>query len=91
MKRRVIATLLRGTGPGREREVVWARRFAYMDTAMPRILQLAIREGEAGDIVEFGSDEFGFQLGVLHLRQGGKYDFVMSELVKHSPTLLKLM
>lgn len=88
---RVTATFLRSTGPGREMQRLWTRRYAYFDTAMPRAVQLALSQGVEGDIVEFTSSELGFQMGVLRVKAGGKFDVEMSPLVKASPTLLKLM
>lgn len=92
-RRRVTATLMRKTGPGVDhtRVPVWTRHYAYFDTAMPRAVQLALSQGVEGDIVEFTSSELGFQMGVLRVKAGGKFDVEMSPLVKASPTLLKLM
>lgn len=84
---RVIATMMRG----REKEVLWVRRYAYFDTAMPRAVQLALTYGVEGDIVEFSSTEYGFQLGILRVGRGNRYEMEMNPLVKASPTLLKLM
>lgn len=85
--RRVIATMMRG----KSKEVIMVRRYSYFDTAMPRMLQLAISYCNEGDLVEFASIEHGFQLGTLHILKGGKFEMSMSPLVKSSPTLLKLM
>ncbi|MND14850.1 hypothetical protein D3C80_50540 [compost metagenome] len=85
--RRVIATMYRG----RSKEVIMVRRYAYFDTAMPRMLQLAISYCNEGDFIEIASIEFGYQLGVLHIRKNGKFEMEMSSLVKASPSLLKLM
>lgn len=85
--RRVIATMYRG----RSKEVIMVRRYAYFDTAMPRMLQLAISYCNEGDFIEIASIEFGYQLGVLHIRKNGRFEMEMSSLVKASPSLLKLM
>ena len=85
--RRVIATMTRG----KSKKVIMVRRYAYFDTAMPRMLQLAISYCNEGDFIEFASIEFGYQLGVLHVRKNGRFEIEMSDLVKSSPTLLKLM
>ncbi|MNN70247.1 hypothetical protein D3C81_1860870 [compost metagenome] len=58
---------------------------------MPRMLQLAISYCNEGDFIEIASIEFGYQLGVLHIRKNGKFEMEMSSLVKASPSLLKLM
>jgi len=86
-KRRVIATMTRGTS----KEVIMVRRYSYFDTAMPRMLQLAISYCNEGDFIEFAGIDLGFQLGILHVRKGGRFDMEMSPLVKSSPSLLKLM
>lgn len=86
-RRRVIATMTRG----KSKEVIMVRHYNYFDTAMPRMLQLAISYCNEGDFIEFASTEFGHQLGVLHVRKGGRFEMEMSSLVKASPSLLKLM
>lgn len=85
--RRVVATMTRG----RSKEVIMVRRYSYFDTAMPRMLQLAISYCNEGDFIEFASIEHGFQLGILHILKDGRFEMVMSPLVKSSPSLLKLM
>lgn len=87
VKRRVTATMTRG----KSKEVILVRKFNYFDTAMPRMLQLAISYCNEGDFVTFDSNEFGFQLGVLHIRKGGRFEMDMNPIVKSSPSLLKLM
>jgi hypothetical protein len=86
-RRRVIATMTRG----KSKEVIMVRHYSYFDTAMPRMLQLAISYCNEGDFITFDSAEFGHQLGVLHIRKGGRFEMEMSPLVKSSPSLLKLM
>jgi len=86
-RRRVVATMYRG----RSKDVIMVRHYNYFDTAMPRMLQLAISYCNEGDFIEFASTEFGHQLGVLHIRKGGRFEMDMSNLVKASPSLLKLM
>lgn len=86
-RRRVLAVMMRG----RSKDVILTRHYGYFDTAMPRMLQLAISYCNEGDFVEFTSIEHGFQLGVLHVRKGGRFEVEMSPLVKSSPALLKLM
>lgn len=85
--RRVMATMTRG----KSKEVIMVRNYSYFDTALPRMLQLAISYCNEGDFIEFASIEFGWQLGILHIRKGGRYEIEISELVKSSPSLLKLM
>lgn len=86
-RRRVIATMTRG----HSKEVILVRQYSYFDTAMPRMLQLAISYCNEGDFVEFTSIELGFQLGVLRIKRGGRFEMDMNPLVKSSPSLLKLM
>jgi len=86
-KRNVVATMMKG----QTKEVILRRHYAYFDTAMPRMVQMAINYGNEGDIVEFYSFDYGFQIGILRIKKGGKFEMEMSPLVRSSPTLLKLM
>lgn len=86
-RRRVVATMHRA----KSKDVIMARHYSYFDTAMPRMLQLAISYCNEGDFITFVSTEFGHELGVLHIRKGGRFEMEMSPLVKSSPSLLKLM
>lgn len=86
-RRRVVATMMRG----KSKEVILKRHFAYFDTAMPRLMQLAINYGNEGDFVEFYSHELGFQIGILRILKNNRFEIEMSSLVKSSPTLLKLI
>lgn len=86
-RRRVVATMTRG----KSKEVILVRRYRYFDTAMPRMVQLAINYCNEGDFITFDSEDFGFQLGVLHIRKGGRFEMDMNPIVKSSPSLLKLM
>ncbi len=86
-RRRVVATMHRAFS----KEVILKRHYAYFDTAMPRLMQLAINYGNEGDFVEFYSQELGFQIGVLRIKKGNRFEMEMSALVKSSPSLLKLL
>lgn len=86
-RRRVVATMYRGLS----KEVILVRHFAYFDTAMPRLMQLAINYGNEGDFVEFSSNELGFQIGILRIKKNNRFEMEMSPLVKASPSLLKLL
>lgn len=86
-QRRIIATLLRG----KKQEKVWVRYYNWMDTAMPRALQLALCYGNPGDVVEFASTELGFQIGTLTILPRQRVELVYSPLVQHSTSLLKLL
>lgn len=87
MIRAISATLYRG----KKKEKVWTRYYSWMDTAMPRAVQLAIQTGSEGDVVEFASTELGFQIGVLHVRAHNRVELEYSPLVRSSPTLLRLI
>lgn len=86
-RRRVVATMHRGMS----KDVILVRRFAYFDTAMPRMVQLAMNYGNEGDFVDFTADELGFHLGTLRIKKGGQWSIEMSGLAKSSPSLMKLM
>lgn len=88
VQRRVVATMMKGQS---KEVIIGPRSYSYFDTAVPRMLQLALTYANEGDIVEFASIEFGFQLGIMHIRKGGRFEIVMNPMVKESPSLLKLM
>lgn len=87
MHRKIVATMFRG----KQKEKVWVRYYNWMDTAVPRAIQLAMRTGETGDIIEFASVELGFQVGILRLLPKNRTELEISPLVKHSPALMKLV
>jgi len=87
MQRAISATLYRG----KKKEKVWTRYYNWMDTAMPRAVQLAIQTGNDGDVVEFASQELGFQIGVLYVLSKNRVELEYSPLVRSSPSLLRLM
>jgi len=84
---RILATMTRGES----KKVIIKRRYAYFDTAMPRMLQLAFTYANEGDFIEITSNEFGFHLGTIRVQKGCRFDVEMNPLVKNSPSLLKLM
>jgi hypothetical protein len=85
--RRIIATLYRG----KKQQKIWVRYYNWMDTAMPRAVQLALCYGVPGDVVEFASVELGFQIGTLTLLPKQKVELTYSPLVQNSASLLKLL
>lgn len=87
MRRRICATLYRG----KKQEKIWVRYYQWMDTAMPRALQLALCYGAPGDVVEFHSTEIGFQIGTINVLPKNKVELNYSPLVKSSDNLLKLL
>lgn len=66
MSRHIVATLHHKGKP------VWNRRYARIDTAFPRAVELLIIDGEPGDVIEFSHSEYGFQIGTVKIKAGGK-------------------
>lgn len=93
MSRRIQATLWRATAPGAStpREQVWTRHYAWIDTAVPRAMALALREGQAGDVVVFHSTELGFEVASLNVLAGHRVELHYSALCRSSPSLMRLM
>lgn len=48
-----------------------ARRYARIDTALPKAVYRLILEGEPGDVIEFSHAEWGFQIGTAKIKVGG--------------------
>lgn len=65
-ERPILATLTR------KHQTVWVRRYARIDSAIPRAVQLAILEGQPGDVVEFARAVTSLQIGTVRLSVGGK-------------------
>lgn len=66
----------------RKNEVLWTRTYNRISTAIPRSVELAILEGQPGDVVEFSNANFGFQIATVKLSVTGKIDIKFSrELV----------
>lgn len=86
-RRRVVATMTRG----RSKDPILVRHFMYFDTAMPRMMQLAISYANEGDFVSFVSADLGFEIGVLRIKSNNRFEMEMNQIVKSSPSLLKLM
>lgn len=61
--RPLVATLFSNRKP------VWVRYYARLDTAVRKSVHLAVLEGEPGDVIEFSSRQFGYQIGtvVIHV------------------------
>lgn len=91
MIRQIRATLLRSTGPKQPRQAVWTRYYSWMDTAMPRAVQVLLREGQTGDIIEFSGEAEGFQLGIIRKDKNNSLKVEWSPLVHSSSHLMKLM
>ena len=91
MIRQIRATLLRSTGPKQPRQAIWTRHYSWMDTAMPRAVQVLLREGQVGDIIEFSGEAEGFQLGIIRKDKGCSLKVEWSPLVQSSSHLMKLL
>jgi nitroimidazol reductase NimA-like FMN-containing flavoprotein (pyridoxamine 5'-phosphate oxidase superfamily) len=86
-RRRVVATMMKG----QSKEVIMKRYYAYFDTAVPRMVQLALNYANEGDFVTFHSAEVGFEIGTLRVLPKNQFEIEMHAVVKSSPTLLKLV
>ena len=51
----------------RDQEVVFRRRYARIDTAAPRCVQLAVLEGHVGDVFELSHAQTGLQIGTVRV------------------------
>lgn len=47
------------------------RRYAYIDTAVPRTIQLAMRDGKVGDVYEIAHNVTGLQIGTIKIKAAG--------------------
>lgn len=90
MSRQITAQLWRSTGPGKPRELLWTRYYAWMDTAVAKASSLALYY-EVGAVVEFTSSDRGFHLGTLKILPKRKVELSYSALLDNSPALLKLL
>ena len=73
MKRPIAAALNRG---GR---VLWTKRYARLDTALPRGIYYALMEGQPKDVLELYHAEFGFQIATVMLHVGGQITIQITE------------
>lgn len=67
-KRPILATILR------KHIAQSVRHYSRISTAFPKAVQLLIESGEPGDVVEFASSDFGYQIGTVKIHAGGKID-----------------
>ena len=58
-ERNIVAILHRKNGQ------VWRRNYARLDTAIRRVTQLAVTEGEPKDVVEIAHAVTGLQIGTM--------------------------
>lgn len=50
---------------------VWTRHYARIDSAMKRVMELFVIEGEPGDVVEFSHKVTGMQIGTMKMHVMG--------------------
>ena len=71
--KRPYLAILHRTEPGRKSTtILWTRYFKRLDTGIPRAVQLAMLEGQPGDIVEFASANHGYQIATIKLTVNAK-------------------
>ncbi len=54
----------------RKNQAIGRRHYARLDTAIRRITQLAVLEGEPRDVVEFAHRHTGLQIGTIRVGVG---------------------
>lgn len=70
-KRPIVATLHRyPEGRRRGSQVIWTRYYTDITNAIPRGVQLALQDGEPGDVIEFASSNHGYQIATVRLKVG---------------------
>lgn len=74
MKRPLIATWHRS-----HQQIGRPRYFVRVSTALPRLIQLLILEGQPRDVIELASNEHGFQVAVIRIHAGGKMNLKIYE------------
>jgi hypothetical protein len=48
------------------------RRYARLNTAVPRVVQILLDQGSPGDVAEIAHAEHGFQIGTVKVHAGGR-------------------
>lgn len=85
-KRAIKATLHRNKG--RSTAIVWERFFSSVTKAMTRGVELALLDGEPGDVLEITSSNFGYAIATVKLGVSTKgltnikIEFLIEEEVK---------
>ena len=54
--------------------VTHMRHYARINTVIPRAVTHLLDTGHPGDIVEIAHNEFGFQIGTVKVRAGGRIE-----------------
>ena len=62
----------------RKNKELSSRRFSRIGTAFPRAVQVLMLDGQPGDVVEFSSREWGFQIGTVKIHAGGRMSITWS-------------
>lgn len=66
-KRQIVACMY-----NMDKELVWKRYYARIDTAVRRSVQVAMLEAYPGEVVEFSSRDFGYQIGTVKMQTMGR-------------------
>lgn len=66
MNRPIVATLHRGG------KIVWTRRYARIDTALPKLTKHAVMLGHPGDAAILHHDVTGLEIGYVKVHVGGR-------------------
>jgi hypothetical protein len=70
--RPILAILHRRLTPhARGTEILWTRHYVRLENAIRRAVELAVLEGEPGDVIEFALAS-GAQLGTVKLHTAGE-------------------
>jgi hypothetical protein len=77
MARHISVTLHRLHG--KTLRPVWTRKYARIDTAIPRMSLYLALEGEVGDVVEFHLTTNGMQVGTMRLRATGVLETIWNK------------
>jgi len=76
-KRKYVFTWLRQVHD--ENQVLSTRRFARLDTCIPRAVQLLLLEGHPRDVIEIAHADHGFQIATVKIHAGGKFTIEVSK------------
>lgn len=72
--RPILATLHRKVNGSGATQELWKRHYSRITRAIPRAVEIALLTGQPGDVVEFSSNDFGYQIATVRLSVGGKID-----------------
>ena len=60
-------------GSDRKKEV-WTRRYARIETALRKAVEIMIMDGQSGDVLEFYVRKSGYQIATVRMSARGKLD-----------------